>query len=89
MPTTTIRIDDALKARVTSAAESAGKTPHAFIVEAIMHTVDQAERHADFHRVADERWASILATGKTVTLDEAKSRLTARSGGKRPRKPAR
>jgi predicted transcriptional regulator len=88
MPTTTIRIDDDLKARVAVAAESAGKTAHAFILDAIARTVEQAELDAAFHRVADERWAKILVTGKTVPWDAAKAWLQARSHGERPRRPA-
>jgi predicted transcriptional regulator len=34
MTTTTIRIDDDLKARVAAAAERAGKSTHAFILDA-------------------------------------------------------
>ena len=88
MSTTTIRIEDDLKARVAAAAERAGKTAHAFILEAIAQTVEQIELDDEFHRVADERWAKVLATGKTVPWDDAKAYLEARSRGERPRKPA-
>jgi predicted transcriptional regulator len=86
--TTTIRIDDDLKARVAAAAERAGTTAHAFILDAIARTVEQVEQDEAFHRVAEERWAKILATGKTVPWDDAKAWLDARSRGERPRKPA-
>ena len=43
MTTTTIRIDDDLKARVAAAAERAGKTAHVFILDAIAQTVEQVE----------------------------------------------
>lgn len=88
MPTTTIRIEDDLKARVTAAAERAGKTTHAFILDAITQTVEQAEQDDAFHRLADERWADLLATGKTVPWDAAKAWIEARSRGEHPRKPA-
>jgi predicted transcriptional regulator len=88
MPTTTIRLEDDLKARVAAAAERAGKTAHAFILDAIAQTVEQAELDAEFHRVADIRWARILATGKTVNWDDAKAWVGARSRGELPRKPA-
>lgn len=87
MSTTTIRIEDDLKARIAAAAERAGKTAHAFILDAIAQTVEQVELDDEFHRVADERWTKLLATGKTVPWDEAKSYLEARSRGQRPRKP--
>jgi len=86
--TTTIRIDDDLKARIAAAAERAGKTAHAFILDAIAQTVEQDELDAAFHRVADERWAKVLATGKTVPWADAKSWLDARSRGENPSRPA-
>ncbi|CAN5236260.1 hypothetical protein BH11PSE10_BH11PSE10_01160 [soil metagenome] len=81
MSTTTIRIEDDLKARVAAVAERAGKTTHAFIVDAIAATVEQAEQDDEFHRLADERWAKLLVTGKTVALDDAKTYLEARARG--------
>jgi predicted transcriptional regulator len=88
MPTTTIRIEDDLKARIAAAAERAGKTAHAFILDAIAQTVEQDEQDLAFHRLADERWANLLATGKTVAWDDAKSWLEARSRGQHARRPA-
>ena len=88
MSTTTIRLEDDLKARIATVAERAGKTAHAFIVEAISQTVEQAEIDAAFHRDADARWAKLLSTGKTVPWDETKTYLQARARGERPhRKP--
>jgi predicted transcriptional regulator len=88
MSTTTIRIERELKARIAAAAERAGKTSHAFIVDAIAQTVERLERDDEFHRVADERWAKLVASGRTVPWDEAKAYLEARAGGKRARRPA-
>ncbi len=87
MPTTTIRIEDDLKARIAAAAQRAGKTAHAFILDAIAQTVERDELDAAFHRLADERWAKVLATGQTVPWDDAKAWLEARSRGERRRKP--
>ncbi len=87
MSRTTIRINEDLKARVAAAAERAGKTAHAFIVDAITQTVEQVELDDEFRRVADERWATILSTGETVPWDEARTYLDARMRGDHPRKP--
>jgi hypothetical protein len=62
---------------------------HGFIVEAIEQTVQLAEVHADRHRVADERWAKMLATGKSIGWDELRVYLEARARGERPRRPTR
>jgi len=86
--TTTIRIEDDLKNRVLAAAEKAGKTAHAFMMDAIARTVEQAELDNAFHALAEERWANICSTGKSVAWEDAKVYLVARANGERPRKPA-
>ncbi|MDP3618052.1 MAG: CopG family transcriptional regulator [Rhodoferax sp.] len=88
MSTTTIRIEDDLKARVAAAAQRAGKTAHAFILEAISQTVEQVELDNAFNAVADQRWAKLQASGKTVPWDDAKAYLAARARSEPVRKPA-
>jgi predicted transcriptional regulator len=88
MSTTTIRIEDDLKTRVAAAAQRAGKTAHAFILEAISQTVEQVELDNAFNAIADQRWANIQATGKTVVWQDAKTYLAARARGEPARKPA-
>jgi predicted transcriptional regulator len=88
MSTTTIRIDEELKSRVAVAAQRAGKTAHAFIVEAIARTVEQVELDEAFDRVADDRWESLLANGRSVAWSDAKAWLDARARGERPRRPS-
>ncbi len=88
MSTTTIRIEDDLKARVAAAAQHAGKTAHAFILDAISQTVEQMELDNAFNTLADQRWANIQASGKTVPWDDAKAYLAARANGEPNRKTA-
>jgi uncharacterized protein (DUF1778 family) len=87
MPTTTIRIEDDLKERV-AAARLMGKTSHAFILDAVARTVEQVEADAEFDRLADDRWAQLLATRQAVAWDEARARLEARARGERVDWPA-
>ncbi|MEI7538002.1 MAG: DUF1778 domain-containing protein [Comamonadaceae bacterium] len=87
MPTTTIRIEDTLKSRIAAAADRTGKTAHAFILDAISETVEQLEQDGEFDEVAEQRWKALLASGKTVSWDETKGYLSARSQGANPRKP--
>lgn len=88
MSTTTIRLDEELKSRIAEAAQRTGKTPHAFIVEAISQTVEHVEVEEAFDRLAEERWASLLANGKSVAWSDARTWLEARARGERPRRPA-
>ena len=87
MSTTTIRIEEELKTRIGFAAERAGKTAHAFILDAIAQTVEQAEREADFHQTAERRWEDILAGGKTLSWDETRAYLEARVAGQAAQRP--
>lgn len=87
MSTTTIRIDDDLKERISAAADRAGKTAHAFIVDAIAQTIEQVEAEEELHRIADKRWSKILATGKSVPWEGAKKYLAARGRGEKPDRP--
>lgn len=88
MSTTTIRLEDALKARLAAVAERTGKTPHAFILEAIQQNVEEAELDDEFHRLADQRWQEFLADGKSVPWSDVKAYVLARAQGKKVRKPA-
>ena len=87
MSTTTIRLPEELKARVAAAAKRAGKTAHGFIVEAIAEKAAQAERAADLDAVAETRYASIVATGKTIPWQEMRAYLEARVAGKAVKRP--
>lgn len=82
MSTTTIRMPDELKARVTAAAEKAGTTAHNFILQAIAEKAQQQELYSEFNEEAERRYAAILATGKTIPWNEMRSYLEQQTLGK-------
>ena len=88
MSTTTIRLPDELKARISRAAERAGTTAHSFILSAIEDKADQEERRNDFHDVADQRYADIVTSGKTVPWARMRSYLEDRLANKPVVRPA-
>jgi predicted transcriptional regulator len=85
--TTTIRIDDDLKARIAAVAEEAGTTPHAFVVDAIAQRVEQAEAEADLRRIAERRWRAYAKDGLSVPWDEARTWLIERASGNDAARP--
>lgn len=87
MSTTTIRMPEALRARVAAAAKRAGTTAHGFILEAIAEKAAQEERRADFDAQAEERFARIAASGETVPWQEMRGYLEARLAGKTVERP--
>jgi predicted transcriptional regulator len=87
MSTTTIRLTKELKDKVTRAAERAGKTPHGFILEAIAEKAELEERRAAFIDTAEQRYAGIVASGKTIPWPEMRRYLERRISGGRPGRP--
>lgn len=81
MPTTTIRLPDELKERIARVAERAGVSTHAFILDAVAERVADEERSQEFIRVADERYAQILASGQTIPWIEMRKFLEDRAAG--------
>ena len=87
MTATTIRIEETLEARIAAAAERVGKSPHAFILDALAESVDRIEMEEEVHRIADKRWSALVRTGESVSWNEAKAYVQARAAGKKPRRP--
>jgi predicted transcriptional regulator len=87
MTTTTIRLPEDLKARVAIAAKRSGMTAHGFILEAIAEKTQQAELRANFDAVAEQRYADIVSSGKTISWTEMRKYLEASVSGKSARRP--
>ena len=86
MSTTTIRLGD-LKDKVAAAAEQAGKSPHAYILDALVQAVARDQQRAGFVGAAMERRAKYRASGRTVSFDVMEAYAVASARGERPRKP--
>jgi predicted transcriptional regulator len=87
MSTTTIRLSKELKDKVARAAERAGKTPHSFILEAIAEKADLEERRAAFIETAEQRYAGLVASGKTIAWSGMREYLQRRISGSRAVRP--
>jgi predicted transcriptional regulator len=87
MPTTTIRLPEDLKARVAAAAKRAGTTTHSFILDAIAKKTEQDDLRANFDSAAEDRYARIVATGKTIPWQEMRGYLEDRLVGKEVKRP--
>ncbi len=85
--TTTIRLPHELKARIVAAAEKAGTTPHALILEAIAEKAEEAERRSDFQELADRRFVALAASGKSIPWSDMRTYLEMRAAGQQPRRP--
>ena len=87
MSTTTIRLPEALKARIARVAAHSNQTAHSFILEAIAEKAELAERRKDFEALAGQRYAQIVASGETIPWAEMRSYLEDKLAGKASEAP--
>ena len=87
MATTTIRLSEEMKARVSRVAEEAGTTPHSFILEAIAEKTSAAERRADFIAEAHARYERILQGEPTLPWADVKEQWLATVAATARKKP--
>jgi predicted transcriptional regulator len=87
MSTTTIRLPKDLKERIARAAERAGTTAHSFILDAIAEKAEQEERRGEFQDAAEQRYADIVASGKTVPWNQMRRYLERRLTGNKIARP--
>ncbi|MBK9327545.1 MAG: hypothetical protein IPN00_14915 [Hydrogenophilales bacterium] len=85
--TTTLKLPDDLKARIAVAAEQAGKTPHAFMVEALQMQTELAERRREFVQSALLAEQEVAQYGLVYDADEVFSYLRDRLAGRPAQEP--
>jgi predicted transcriptional regulator len=84
---TTLKISEALKDRIAPLADAAGKTPHAWMVDALERQAALAEAREAFLADAEAAAAEIDAGGELYEAEDVAAYLLARVAGRRA--PAR
>ena len=87
MPTTTLKLPEDLKERIAAAAAAAGKTSHAFMVEAITSQTALAERRSAFVAAAQRAEQEVAEYGLVYDADEVFSYLQDKLKGKQAKRP--
>jgi predicted transcriptional regulator len=87
--TTTIKLPDNLKQRIAPLAEAAGKTAHAWMVEALERQAAMAEAREAFLQEAEASAAEIDAGGALFAAEDVAAYLLSRAAGKSPARPKR
>ena len=85
--TTTLKLPEGLKARIAAAAEHAGKSPHAFMVEALARQTDMEERRRDFVESALVAEEEIAEYGLVYEGDEVLAYFRDKLSGKPAKRP--
>jgi predicted transcriptional regulator len=87
MGTTTLKLSDELKERVADVVDGTGKSPHAFMVEAIEQQTRLAEQRKSFVADALRAREHAMRTGKAYAFEDIKRYYTARLAGKPAKRP--
>ena len=85
--TTTLKLPEPLKARIAPLAEAAGKSPHAWMIEALEERVAQSEAYAAFMAEALEADRQMTETGEGYDADDVHAYLRAVLAGETPEFP--
>lgn len=85
--TTTLKLPEPLKARIAPLAEAAGKSPHAWMIEALEARVAQSEAYAAFVAEALEAEQEMLRTGEAYAADDVFAYVRDKVAGRPARRP--
>lgn len=86
MATTSLKLPDALKERVAKLAEVSGKTPHAFMVEAIAEQTERIEEDRAFMARAEASLKHYQETGIGYPAEDVYEYIREKLKGNNPPK---
>ena len=84
---TTVKLPPGLKKRITPLARAAGKSDHAWMVEALASQVEREERRRSFVNEAIQSQAAVADGEPVYAAEDVFAYLRAKVAGGKPRKP--
>ena len=84
---TTLKLPDDLKSRIAVAAREAGKTPHAYMIDALTAQADLAELRSGFVADALAAEREFLENGEAYEFEDVSRWMRARMAGENPTPP--
>lgn len=84
---TTLKLPEQLKKRVGPLAKSAGKTPHAWMIEALETQATVAEKRRTFIDDARAAEKEVVGSGAAYRADDVHRYIRARAAGKKGARP--
>ena len=85
--TTTLKLPEELKLRIAKLAKSAGKTPHAFMVEALEAEARRSELRRDFVNAALTAEQDVAQYGEVYSMDAVHRYFSDKLAARPARKP--
>ena len=88
MPTpTTLKVPDDLRARLAKQAEAEGKTPHAYMLEALREKADRADRRREYLAEGAASLREYERTGVAYAMEDVERYILGVAAGMKPRRP--
>ncbi len=87
MPAVTLKLPEELKARINSLAAASGKSPHAFMVDALTAQIGREENRGAFVASALEARQQVATYGQVMEAADVHTWLLARAAGGKPARP--
>lgn len=87
MSTTSLKLPEPLKQRISVLAEAAGKTPHAFMVEALTEQTERTEKRQAFLQNAVQAKQHYEQTSIAYAAEDVHNYLRTKIQGKNPARP--
>lgn len=84
---TTLKLPESLKERIAPLAEAAGKSPHAWMVEALETQAALAETWESFVAEAETSAGDIDAGGPLYAAEDVHAYIVGRASGQDPARP--
>jgi len=85
--TTSLKLPEELKERLTEVAHKVAQTPHAYMVEAIAEKVERDEKRQAFYKAGRESFARFKATGIAYRAEDVREYILKLAAGKKVRRP--
>lgn len=85
--TTTLKLTEELKARIAALAEAEGKTPHAYMVEALQEKADRAERRREYLAAGTTALREYERTGIAYAMEDVERYILGLAAGRKPSRP--
>lgn len=84
---TTLKLPEALKARIASLAQADGKTPHAYMVEALQEMAARAERRREYLAAGTAALREHESTGIAYAMEDVERYILGVAAGRKPSRP--
>lgn len=84
---TTLKVPDELRARLAAQAEAEGKSPHAYMLEALQEKADRTDRREEYLLAGSAALHEYERTGIAYAMEDVERYILGVAAGKKPRRP--